>query len=267
MKQFVGSIVEVEHDGEHTLRIVCRNCNDLDSSLPGQFVMFRPTSWKADPLLGRPLSILAAGNGRAEFLVRMAGKGTLMLESLKTDDEVLILGPIGRAFPEPEPGVHTILAAGGVGLPPLLMWAERALNTPGICTTLIYGAQTKKDLLSVDRIKRLENTDQNNCFKVVWTTDDGSHGRKGLVTDSLQDVLNDCADGDCRVFACGPNAMMKGIAEICSAKKIPCWVSLENRMACGRGVCLGCALEDPDGNFFLVCEHGPVKKAEMVKWA
>lgn len=261
MKQFDASVHEVHHISSNNLRIICDGCGKLNDARPGQFVMFRPHGWDVDPLLGRPLSILGTSENRAEFLVRIAGKGTRLLAKLSPGEEVSILGPIGTPFPAPQNGLLTILVAGGVGLPPLLMWAEKALEQGQSSTALVYGVCSGDDMVFAERLQALND----KGVEVVFTSEDGSCGKKGMVTDVLSEIIPQHGETS-RVFTCGPEPMMKAVAEKCIDRDIPCWVSLENRMACGRGVCLGCARQNPDGDFFLVCEDGPVRRAEAVKW-
>jgi dihydroorotate dehydrogenase electron transfer subunit len=251
--------------------MVLNGCTDLAAANPGQFVMLRPDTWKADPLLGRPLSLLGASAQQAEFLIQVAGRGTADMVRLHAGRNVSVLGPVGSHFPEPSQHTRHILVAGGVGLAPLLMWlehfqpddpndAEAAPPTP----TLLYGGRTGSQLVFLER---LEATGAN----LLTATEDGSLGHKGLVTDLLVNTLKEHTGArtnktPCRVFACGPPAMMAQVAGLCRIAKVSLEVSLENRMACGRGICLGCALSTPDGETYLVCKHGPVMPAGQVKW-
>jgi dihydroorotate dehydrogenase electron transfer subunit len=252
--------------------MVLNGCKDLAASHPGQFVMLRPDDWKADPLLGRPLSLLGASADQAEFLIQVAGRGTADMVRLRPGKGVSVLGPVGSHFPEPDHGTRHILVAGGVGLAPLLMWLEHFQPDPNDpndpnnsnnpndpAPTLLYGGRTESQLVFLERLEATGAT-------LLTATEDGSLGQKGLVTDLLVSTLKEHTDRRSRVFACGPPAMMAQVAGLCRIAKVPLDVSLENRMACGRGICLGCALSTPDGETYLVCKHGPVMPADQVNW-
>jgi dihydroorotate dehydrogenase electron transfer subunit len=242
---------------------------------PGQFAMLRPVCWENDPVLGRPFSILAASERGLEFLFRVAGRGTARLAQLEVGQEMVLVGPSGTPFPPPDAAHETILVAGGVGLPPLLMWAERARAAGFEPVRFIYGARTGDDLVLSERVHAA--THRLRCV-----SEDGSVGPQGLTTtpglattvlcaqiDETRTTLRTTARAkqkNLRVFACGPSPMLAAVAEIAVLEQVECRVSLETRMACGRGVCLGCAQQDRNGDFFLVCADGPVVLADQVDW-
>jgi dihydroorotate dehydrogenase electron transfer subunit len=237
-------------------------CSELGEVMPGQFAMVRPDRWDVDPVLARPLSFLGAGGDRAEFLIRKVGRGTRSMSELRQGEPVTMLAPLGNPFPPPSPGNETILVAGGVGLPPLLMWAERARSgserSEGHEVRFFYGGKTGDDLILLGRLERASD-------ELVLATEDGSMGREGMVTEAVREEIAK-GDGSAKVFCCGPAAMMREVAAIAESEEMECLVSLESRMACGRGVCLGCAVEGASGGVFLVCKHGPVVSADEVDW-
>jgi dihydroorotate dehydrogenase electron transfer subunit len=210
--------------------------------------------WGRDPLLPRAFSILRTlDGGRVEILVKAIGRGTRLLEQLSAGGHVAVLGPLGRAFPAPEPGRSDLLVAGGVGLAPLLWHAEVA-HAAGIQCELFYGARSAADLVLLDEIERA------GC-KVHLTTEDGSRGLAGRVTAALEARLSAGAHGPRpHVLTCGPNAMMRAVVELARAHSLPCLVSVEGEMACGIGACLGCAVPLTDGSrpFAYACVDGPV---------
>lgn len=277
MKYFEAAVDTIRPVGAGLYWMVLNDCADLESALPGQFAMVRPGHWGADPLLGRPLSLLGVSDGQAEFLIQQAGRGTSDMVRMKAGNKVSVLGPMGTSFPEPIEDSAYVLVAGGVGLAPLLMWLERfqAEDDRRPAVRLLYGARTAPQLVFLNRMEALGT-------EVQTATEDGSMGHRGLVTDLLVQTLKQrpgpghpeaegpaaAAEGKAvRVFACGPPTMMAAAAKLCQLASAPLTVSLENRMACGRGICLGCALATPGGETYLVCRDGPVIEADRVDWS
>lgn len=280
MKYFTATVDTIRPIGPQLFWMVLNGCTDLETAHPGQFVMLRPDSWKADPLLGRPLSLLGASAEQAEFLIQVAGRGTADMVRLHAGQNVSVLGPVGSHFPEPQQHTRHILVAGGVGLAPLLMWLEYFQpdpddpeppplvpddsTPPPPVPRLLYGGRTAAQLVFLERLEA-------TGVELLTATEDGSLGHKGLVTDLLVNTLKEHTgnrnnETPCRVFVCGPPAMMAQAAGLCRIANVPLEVSLENRMACGRGICLGCALSTPEGETYLVCRHGPVMPADQVDW-
>ena len=233
---------------------------EVAPSEPGQFYMLRG-DWGADPLLGRPLSVLGDDprRGVIRFLLKAVGEGTRRLHALEPGEKVFALGPLGRPFaiPAPDSRKPAILVGGGVGVPPLVYLAERFVQE-GITFTFLQGARTREDLLLLEELAELG-------VKPVVTTEDGSEGIRGLVTAPLQDEL---ARDAVAVYACGPEGMLKAVAGMCRGK-VPSHLSLEARMGCGYGVCLGCVVTVVRGGKTLyerVCQEGPVFDGEVVLW-
>jgi dihydroorotate dehydrogenase electron transfer subunit len=232
----------------------------LAGAKPGQFVMLRG-EWGRDPLLPRAFSILRLSDGGCEILVKAIGRGTRLLQLAATGAPLSLLGPLGRPFPPLPDGRGDWLVAGGVGLAPLLWYAEeyRSAGTH----QLVYGARSAADLVLLDEIERAG-------ARIILTTEDGSAPRgravvRGRVTDALADLLPRDAVG-ARVLTCGPNAMMRAVVEMARTHSLPCLVSVEGEMACGIGACLGCALPLLDGSkpFAYACTDGPVFDAARV---
>jgi len=253
MVEFFDATVEtVEHVTGDLYLLRLRDCEALASSQPGQFAMLRPRSWQVDPVLARPFSIFRTSGDRADFLIRTVGRGTDSLVRCNAGERIDVLGPVGTAFPSPSHG-PTVLVAGGVGLAPIGLWIDRADDGMRADATLIYGARTADDLVFLDELSQR--------VAVVVTTEDGSFGRKGLVTDEMVSLLDGCAE----VLTCGPTRMMAHVARLAGEARVSCHVSLEARMACGRGICLGCAVPGVAGPL-LVCRDGPVLPAGHVDW-
>jgi dihydroorotate dehydrogenase electron transfer subunit len=238
------------------LRLV--DCDALEAAKPGQFVMIRG-DWERDPLLPRAFSLMSVGaGGRADVLAKTIGRGTALLERSLPGARLGVLGPLGSSFPEPRADTMDLLVAGGVGLPPVYMQAELAAQRQliGQCE-MLYGGRTARDIVLLPEMKAMG-------LAVFPTTEDGAVGQKGLVTAALESRLAHHRGRRLRIMGCGPNAMLWAIARIAKAREIPCFISLEEQMACGIGVCLGCAIPARSRPFRYVCSNGPVFDAADV---
>lgn len=230
---------------------------------PGQFAMLSPgprgAAERLDPLLPRPMAVYRAapepGGAAVEILYKVSGRGTRLLADTRPGERLRLVGPLGIGFPLPTPGQGAVLVGGGTGVASLFELASAA-RTRGAVLVLL-GARRAGDLMGREDFAALG-------VELRVATEDGSSGRRGLVTALLEEVL--AAPGDELVYACGPTAMMRAAAALAAARGRRCLVSLENRMACGFGVCLGCAVPRAGGGFALVCRDGPVLDAETVRW-
>ncbi len=225
---------------------------------PGQFVMVSCAKTGRSPLLRRPLSIHDVNRESITLLYRVVGHGTEVLADMTVGGFVSVLGPLGHGF-EITNSSHHCLVGGGIGIAPLLLLAREIGRVhPQAEITVLAGARNSQELLALEKF-------QEKC-NVVISTDDGSEGHHGFVTE----LLGAMKATDLSVYTCGPTPMMKGVAVIAKEKGWDCQVSLESHMACGVGACLGCAvdrssiLESPD--YVHVCKDGPVFKAEEI-WA
>jgi dihydroorotate dehydrogenase electron transfer subunit len=233
-------------------------------SKPGQFVMLGfPES--IDPLLRRPFSIhrlITAGRRfeGIELLYKTVGPATRRISRLKAGEAVSLFGPLGNAF-QVASGVRRIyLAAGGVGVAPMVFlveWLHRHRSPLPACR-LFLGGRSREDLLCVADFERL-------AIPVVLTTDDGSCGDQCLVTNPLEEAIRH--EPPDLVLACGPEAMLACVLGIVDAQGIACQVSIEAMMACGMGACLGCAVRGrQDASRYLhACLDGPVFNAEEIE--
>lgn len=233
-------------------------------ALPGQFVHLRiPRTM--DPLLRRPLSVMLADkiHGHLRLLVRSAGRGTEIIVSLPPHAMLELLGPLGSPFPMPDEvdggsEKDVLLVAGGVGVAPLVCLADamRSLDdTPYIRS--MFGASTEDMLVCWTELAA-----RSDEFYVA--TEDGSAGEQGLITEVLAGQLK---RGHARVvYGCGPAAMMAEVARMSAEVGVPCYCSFEQRMGCGVGACLSCAIGAADGGYLRVCKDGPVFSADRVDW-
>lgn len=239
------------------------DCEDIAcAAAPGQFIMLGAGD-SLHPLLRRPFSVndVREGEGGVEILTilyMVVGRGTKILSGKKPGDRVQVLGPLGRGFvfdPEIE---HSCLVAGGIGVAPMVFLARYlSQDTSSGSCRLILGARSKEHILCEDVFEKLG-------VEVLAATEDGSLGRKGLVTDLLGDVLNESPP--VQIFACGPMPMLKAVGMTARRFEKPCQVSVEAAMACGMGACLGCALPRSDGNgkYLHACTEGPVFDSSLL---
>lgn len=234
-------------------------------SNPGQFLMIAAGSeagvprW--DPLLPRPMAVFRdlgpSDERQVELLYRVVGRGTRLLSEALPGQMISVVGPLGRGFSIEAGDDLAILVGGGSGIASLYELA-RALRGRGRAVLVILGAQSKPDLLARDDFSALD-------VELICTTEDGREGIRGRVTDPLEARLAEVA-GVATVFAVGPTPMMKACAGLAAKHASPCLVSLENPMACGFGVCLGCAAPRAGGGFWLVCRDGPVFDSHDIDW-
>ena len=196
--------------------------------------------------------------GRAEILAKTVGRGTALLERALPGAQIDILGPLGTSFPEPGADTVDLLVAGGVGLPPMFMQAARAAELGHVDRSeMIYGGRGAPDLVLLREMETMR-------VPLFLTTEDGAVGDKGLVTRALQARLAHHRGKSLRVMGCGPNGMLWAIARMARDLKVPCFISLEEQMACGIGVCLGCAIPARSRPYRYVCSNGPVFDAADV---
>ncbi|MBL7157488.1 MAG: dihydroorotate dehydrogenase electron transfer subunit [Candidatus Omnitrophica bacterium] len=219
------------------------------------------------PLLRRPFGAHEIGKDRIAILYKVVGKATKILSSKKKGKMLDVLGPLGNGFnieasivraPEGRGRPSSIvLVAGGHGVAPLYALAKQLLASSHQLSVFI-GARTKAHVICEKEFKKLG-------AKVYIATDDGSKGRKGLITSLLKNRLRALEIHKAVIYGCGPKAMLKEVGRIAKAKKIPCQLSLEEYMACGTGTCLGCAVKTRSG-YKLVCKDGPVFDSKEIVW-
>ncbi|MBJ19735.1 MAG: dihydroorotate dehydrogenase electron transfer subunit [bacterium] len=239
-------------------------------AIPGQFVMVgagaEASVPRYDPLLSRPMAVYRehgpgeAGEAEIELFYRVVGRGTALLSEVGPAQRVSIVGPLGRGFPLVDCGSGggpALLVGGGTGIASLYEFA-RALAEAGRSVVLLLGAGARDDLIGRADFEALG-------LELVCTTEDGSDGIRGLVTGPLETRLAEHGSA-ASVFAVGPTPMLRACADLAARYAAACLVSLENPMACGFGVCLGCAVPRAEEGFSLVCRDGPVFDAREIDW-
>lgn len=233
----------------------------VNAAKPGNFIEIRVNN-DIEPFLRRPISIynMDKENGVLEFIFQVKGKGTKILSERNIDDLIDIVGPLGYGTFKYSNYQNLAIIGGGIGVFPLYELAKNAKNDNK--NVNIYLGFRNKDLVVLeDEFKRVSNN-------LIVTTDDGSYSEKGFAIDFLkQDIETKKIDS---IYACGPLPMLKEVQKLAIEKKIPCQISLEEKMACGLGVCLGCAVktsassnENPE--YWHVCKAGPVFQAKDVE--
>jgi dihydroorotate dehydrogenase electron transfer subunit len=262
MRYFDARVIENRSLGGGYFVLRLGGCEPLVGSQPGQFVMLRG-DWGRDPLLPRPLSLLSVTHeGRADLLAKVVGRGTALMFQSPPGARVSVLGPLGNSFPTPQSDVTDLLVAGGVGLPPLYMQAEAAARL-GMAGNyeMLYGGRTSRDLVLLAEMRVLG-------IALHLATEDGSLGRRGRVTVELEARIDHLRSVNptrrLRVMACGPHAMLLAVGRIAQSCNVECYLSLEEKMACGIGVCLGCAVAAQTKPYLYVCKDGPVFPAAEV---
>jgi dihydroorotate dehydrogenase electron transfer subunit len=235
---------------------------EVDGPIPetraGQFYMLR-TAVRWPVLVPRPFSLYGRyeGGARGTFLIKTVGPGTRALSQCRPGDEIWLTGPLGSPFPADVE--DPVCVAGGVGLAPFLLLAQEHCEQGRPPLRLLFGGRDRASLAGMEDLEDLAR---------LWTsTDDGCHGRHGLVTQLLQDLLEQGElSADDTVFCCGPDPMMHAVARLCRGRAMRCYLSLENYMGCGYGVCNGCSVEVvPERNggwpYSRSCQDGPVYDA------
>jgi dihydroorotate dehydrogenase electron transfer subunit len=201
--------------------------------------------------LPRPFSISNRDNTTVSLLVRVIGKGTEWLSQSVPGDVINMFGPLGNGFAINRSSKNLLLVAGGIGIAPLIFLAETSEGN--------YNIKLKKGALNISQLYPEGLIPA--VIDVTSTTEDGSFGYKGLVTDV---IARDIAEAD-QVFACGPTAMYKAISQLPESKNKPVQVSMEIMMGCGRGICYGCTIKTRNG-LKKVCEDGPVFNLNDIIW-
>lgn len=233
---------------------------------PGQFVYLRVPNL-ADAVLRRPFSIFDVDSDSVSILYKVVGKGTKAMEKICSGNELDVMGPLGNGFPLPTGNAIPVLVAGGYGIAPLHFLAS-CLRQLGIC---FIGAGSKEAILCVNNFKKMG-------WKIIITTEDGSIGRKGIITDALKEWI-ECYKKKTKnstnkiqekleIYACGPEEMLYAVGTLAINYGYCAWLSLEAHMGCGVGACLGCVhkvrLENGQIGWAKICSDGPVLESRRL---
>ncbi|MEP7055509.1 MAG: dihydroorotate dehydrogenase electron transfer subunit [Actinomycetota bacterium] len=262
--QVVGEVLAVKRAGAYvSMTLVAPGV--AEGARPGQFVAVAIGGQESGLILRRAFSIYAVKErgvygGTVEFIFSVAGKGTEWLSKLRPHDPVDVVGPLGKPFKLPANPAVCTLVGGGYGSAPLFSLAE-ILRARGCKVSFVLGAATADKLFGALEAKRISTL-------VAFTTEDGSQGEQGRVSDVLADLID--KSGADVVYACGPMGMLRAVAEIAEAHGIPSQLAVEEAMACGIGVCMTCVLpvRGDDGLTRMVrtCVEGPVFMGDSIRW-
>jgi dihydroorotate dehydrogenase electron transfer subunit len=236
-----------------------------ESARPGHFVALTVGGEQTGMLLRRSFSIHKVSptgvyGGTVDVVVADAGRGTHWLTTRPVGESVDVVGPMGRPFPIPVEPVSCVLVGGGYGTAPLF-WLAEALREKGCRVDIVLGAATEDRLFGVIDARRVATT-------ATVTTDDGSAGTRGRVTDVLAGVI-ERSDASV-VYACGPMAMLRAVTDVATAHGAVAQVAVEESMACGIGICMTCVMpvvgNDGVTRMLRSCVEGPVFRGDRVRW-
>ncbi|MBW1810572.1 MAG: dihydroorotate dehydrogenase electron transfer subunit [Deltaproteobacteria bacterium] len=261
-KHFIeAEVVSVERVAYATVSIGLKAAEIAGQVQPGQFVMVGSHNADThDPFLNRPFSVHECDQKTTiQLLIGIVGRGTQNLARLEPGNRLSVLGPLGTGFNVPAAADPVIIIGGGLGIAPLNYLARQSLKN-GKKVILLYGAGSREQLIPTADLESLG-------VKIKIATDDGSRGVRGNAAMLLESRLADIAAETRKqayLAACGPWKMLQALAEICSKNVLNLEVSLESKMACGVGACLGCTHFLSDGSGQRVCKEGPVFSANEV---
>ena len=263
--QITGEVLDVRRAGAyHVLSLTAPGI--AEDAQPGHFVTVSMGGPESSMLLRRAFAIHQVQSrgvygGTLEIVVSPHGMGTRWLADRRRHDQLSIVGPLGRPFSIPTRRVSCVLVGGGYGSAPLFMLAEQ-LRDRGCRVDVIIGAATEEKLFGVLDLKRLSSS-------ITVTTEDGSSGVRGRVTDELPEMI-ERSSADI-VYACGPMGMLSAVSAITAQRRVFTQCSVEESMACGIGVCMTCVLPviGDDGVTRMVrsCVEGPTLRGDRVRWA
>lgn len=236
---------------------------EVAGAAAGQFAMIQPEAG-TDLILRRPFSIMDTDPRAGLFTIflKAVGPGSQAVFDLREGEKARVLGPLGHGFSAPAPEETVHLVGGGYGVAPFALFS-RTLKSAGASFRLFYGGRSVSELPLVDELEK-------RGIPLVLSTDDGTRGAAGRVTGPLIDALG-AERGGARLYACGPEPMMRAVAGIAAERDLPCEVSLDPWMGCGLGTCLGCVVKIQDPGELRpknrpACTEGPVFDAKRVVW-
>jgi dihydroorotate dehydrogenase electron transfer subunit len=246
-------VKEYQWLNESSYIIVLESSESIPEIKPGNFAELEVPN-ASDVFLRRPISVLDVDHSKntLSFYIKAIGKGTKKLGSLNLGQQLSIIYPLGNSFTTSNKK-NALIVGGGSGIAPFILLG-RELKKNNVNVTFLFGARTANEIVLTKEFSKYGN--------VLATTEDGTFGEKGLVTQ--HSVFKNDFSFDV-IYTCGPDPMMKAIAKIAEEKNVECEASLENMMACGFGACLCCVTETTSGNL-CVCTEGPVFNTKVLKW-
>lgn len=251
MRDVLVTIDENKKVNEKYFKLVFTSPELARNVEPGQFiqVQIEPTQ---DPLLRRPFSYYRVIGDRIEVLYEILGRGTGLLSRKSPGDQLQILGPLGKCFRQDIGSKKRVLVAGGIGVPPLIFFAEKFA-----ADFILIGAKSKQEILPEAELADVD-------AEIQYATNDGSYGVKGFVTVLLEQLIKQHAPADLYIQTCGPKPMMRAVLEFALKHGVEGQASLDETMACGVGACLGCMVSTHDG-LVPSCVEGPVFNFSCIK--
>jgi dihydroorotate dehydrogenase electron transfer subunit len=226
---------------------------DWDGWKPGQFVMIRPTGWELDLLWARPFSICSSDGESLTLFIQNMGRGTSRIGKLKSGDMVTMWGPLGNSFAV-EPETPTLLLAGGIGIAPFRGYVEQHPQPENLKLFMAHRLP-----LECYPYALLSKSVSSHCMVEEKPED------LNRIIDTMRDLIREYAAQDGLILSCGPTPFMRTVQRFALEFGARAQVSLENRMACGVGACLGCVTKDGEGHHVQVCTRGPVFWADKVE--
>ena len=261
-EQMLAELVNKEKIIEGVYKFGVKADSIVKSARPGNFIEIRVTD-QTEPFLRRPISIhnLDKENGVLEFIFQIKGKGTEILSRKQVGDKIDIIGPLGYGTFKIEDYKKIAIIGGGIGIFPLYELAKQAKEN-GIKVNTYLGFRNRENVILESEFKSVSDN-------LTIATDDGSYKENGFAINYLKrDIQN--SKPDC-IYACGPIQMLRAVKQLAEENNIPCQVSLEEKMGCGLGACLGCAVKTAKSpkeapEYFHVCKGGPVFNSKDVEF-
>ena len=256
--QTLSELIKKEKLAEEIYKFSIKAPQIAKIAKPGQFIEIRVAD-RIVPILRRPISIynIEKDKGIVEFIFQVKGEGTKILSNKEEGDKIDIIGPLGKGTFNYENLENIAIIGGGIGVFPLYELAKNASKTSKVNTYL--GFRNKNFVVLEKEFRSVSNN-------LIITTDDGTYGEKGFAIEFLRRDIKE--KNIQKIFACGPLPMLKSVQELAEKENIECEISLEERMACGMGVCLGCTIkvkQEKNFTYLPVCKYGPVFNSKIVE--
>ncbi len=261
-------ILEHKQLAEFEFELTLKSPEIAREARPGQFMQILYDQ-SYNPFTRRPFSVFHVDPDAGTFSIVYLARGvfTQGLRNKQVGQTLSVLGPLGQEYSVTTGDITHVLVAGGVGAPPLYFLAERMVEQgiPLSKIKVVNGARTQSLLVGIEEFDTLG-------VSVIYTTDDGSLGHQGIVTEPLEEILLEAGPENTQVYTCGPTGMLRAVGDLCVSLGAPCQVSVETMMPCGLGVCMGCVVKiktdknEAGFNYLRSCFEGPVFDVHEVIW-